>query len=253
MVMSNAITKFLILAVISLLFVGLGRWMGKYVGPFEILTMPIKKDMYLFRQNLTQKFSFSTGKKDENLKKELETVKRENEVLKAKIAVLEEENANFRRLLQAPLPPSWQFIPANVLGLSRYLTVDKGEEDGVKVGNVVISENILVGKIFSVTPKTAKVVLPQDSEAKIPAATQNGVRGILTGQFGTKIFLENVLQKETLNDGDRVETMGEDYPQGLLIGKVTRVIFDEREPYKKAEITPLLDYNKLTTVFIKKD
>lgn len=236
--------SFLILLILSCFLIITSGNIKKYLGSLETLTLSAKKAVYTSRQNLGKETY-----KDE----EIEKLKRENEVFKNKINSLTAENESFRKLLQAPLPSSWEFIPASVIGFSRYLSIDKGEEDGVKIGNVVISENILVGKVISVTPKTAKVILPQDPQIKIPVRTENGSRGEVSGQFGTKIVLENVLQKESLEEGERIITSGEEYPAGLLLGKVTKVIFDEREPYKKAELTPLLDYDKLTTVFVKKD
>lgn len=164
---------------------------------------------------------------------------------------LEEENRALRRQLEAPLPPQMKFLPAKTAGLARYLTIDKGEEDGVALGMSVVLENILVGKVVSLTPKTARVLLPTDPEAKIAARTlRTAARGLVKGEFGTKMILGEVLQAERLEEEDLVVTTGEGYPRDLLIGKIGKVAKNEIEPFQQAEILPLLDYKKLVDVFV---
>ncbi len=219
----------------------------------ETAIRPVKEGLYRtgqgFGQIFSGLFSFnSSSKKIAGLESQL----RDYSVLSAKVSLLEEENKALRKQLEAPLPGSMKFLPAKTLGLTRYLTIDKGESDGVKINSTVISENILVGRVVEITPKTARVLLPVDPDSKIAArALGTNARGLVTGEFGTKAFFDKVLQAETLNSGDLVVTTGEGgYTRDLLIGKIVKVAKNDVEPFQKAELNPLLDYGRLENVFV---
>lgn len=186
---------------------------------------------------------------------EIEKLKKQEQELAAltvSLKVLTEENQALRHQLEAPLPPSTKFLPAKTIGLSRYLMIDKGEEDGVSVGMTVVVGNRLVGRIISISQKTAQIVLPRDPDAKIPARTlKTGANGLVVGEFNTKVILDKVLQAESLEVGDLVVTIGDDnYGRDLLIGKIEKVEKREVQPFQRAEVRPLLDYQKLADVFV---
>ena len=79
---------------------------------------------------------------------QLKELKRENEVLKKEIGFLKENK-------QAKL------IPSYVIGRTpdqRYLILNQGYRKGIKKGQAVISEGLLVGKIAEANPLTSKAV-----------------------------------------------------------------------------------------------
>ena len=174
-----------------------------------------------------------------------------------------EENAQMRRLLGAPLPAKWKFLPAMVVGLSEQMRIDKGEKDNVLPGMMVVSENILVGKIISVGQDYSLVQLPVTPGVKIPvmikSSDSSGIkaRGLLVGQYGNNLILDRVLQEEEINKGDIVTTSGEGLPAGrqgwlpdLVIGQISEVLPKSAEIFQKAQVKPLVDYNELRIVFI---
>jgi len=131
--------------------------------------------------------------------------------------------------------------------------IDKGEEEGVAQGDLVIVKNIFIGKIAKGSPKKSLVVLPLDPDSKIPAKT-NRAKGILTGEFQAQLLLKEVLHEETLQEGDLVLTTGEgDLEANLVLGEVEDVFKNEKELFQEAKVKPLLDLSKLETVFILKE
>lgn len=221
-------------------------------GHIDSILNPWKADFY----SLTKKpalFFESLRVKSETVKR-VEKVKRELVACQLKVNNLEQENEDLRRLLQAPLPKNWAFLPAKVLGKKRYLAVDKGDRDGVFLGMIAVFENFLVGKVVKTNPLSSQVALPFDSEKKIPAKTEKGARGLIEGRTGNKIFLTKVLQKEVLEVDDLVVTTGEgDWLPDLLIGKVKVTSQETKEPFQEVEIEPFLDYGRLMTVFLVKE
>lgn len=215
-------------------------------------TNPLKGGIYRTISNVKYQVSNIKYSREEliALKKKVEELEREVAKLKIENSQLKIDNQAMRRLLQAPLPPEWKFLPAKTLGLVRYLTIDQGRKDGVKKGMSAVFENVLVGRVVGVSEKSAKIMLPTDPESKIAVKVGN-VRGILVGER-ERLILDKVLQKQTLEVGSLVVTSGENevFPANLLIGKVMAIEKEERQPFQKAEVEPLIEYNKLETVFL---
>lgn len=233
--------------------------LGNYLGiisilryPFELVLIPPRRFVTSVSNKLVENstFLFSPNLKQKII--QMEEYKRELEVLKQKIQLLEEENNTFRTQLETPLPPSWNYVPAYVLGSERYLIIDKGTRNGVAKDMPVLSENIIIGKIFATSQKTSRVQLLWDPDAKVSVKTNKNVRGLLTGSFGNKLLLSKILQKEQLNNLDVVLTSGEEgiYPANLIVGKVDEVSSRQEDVYKQATVVPLISYEKLNYVFV---
>ena len=99
------------------------------------------------------------------------------------------------------------------------------------------------------------VRLTADPEFRVAALDQDSpdrARGLVRGQFGTKLLLEKVLPDESLAVGDTVITSGEDarFPKGLILGKISRILGQEVEVFKSAELDLSIDINSLEEVFI---
>ena len=176
----------------------------------------------------------------------------ENERLKS----LESENKILREQLGVSKLKKEVLFVAKKIGFSplatkKLLLIDKGETSGIKEGMIVVVKNILIGRIFEVSPHVSSVQLISDPDTKIPAITQGKVRGIIQGQFGAEIELRNVVQGEKLSVGELVLTSGESgYPAGLVIGEIKEVKKVEKELFQKATITTLISEDNLTTVFV---
>lgn len=233
---------FLLLSLLLILFDNLGV-LRPIRGRVEKLIIPIESLIYQTKQKVTP------GETDKDKEKELA-------VAQSALLSCQEENQAMRRLLGALLPPSWKFLPAKVVGSPDGLLINIGPNSKVKPGMAVVFENIFVGRISWVGENLAKVILPSQPESKIPVLVRNpneiGVkaRGLLKGEGG-KLVLDQVLQEETIAVGDLVLTSGEvGYPPDLVIGKIVKVQKQEAELFQQAIIESLLDYKKLTTIFV---
>jgi len=167
-----------------------------------------------------------------------------------------EENERMQKLLGAPLPPKWKFLPAKVTGVGEKIRIDKGEKDGVKKGMIVVSENILVGRVVEISEETSLLETPFTPKVSLPVVVKRAggkgiqARGILRS-VGENLILSEVLQSEDIQKGDLVVTGGdENWPADLLIGQISDVLPKSAEVYQKARVKPLLEYNKLRIVFV---
>ena len=251
---------FWLLTIFSLFLLLLGHWpIGKVIQSW--LGKPVlaaEKQVYVFKLAVGRQFAFFTSSRRQEKKIQmLEAKIRQLAVNQNKLVLCQEENEKMRRLLGAPLPPSWKFLPAKVIGLSGRMMINKGEKDGVKKGMMVVSENILVGRVVQVSLHDSFVELPSSPASKIPVIVKRtsaaGVqaRGILSGR-PAGLVLGNVLQAEDIRKGDLVVTSGEiaGWLPDLLIGQIDEVLTKPAEIYKKARVSPLVDYKNLRIVFL---
>jgi rod shape-determining protein MreC len=142
---------------------------------------------------------------------------------------------------------------ADVGGLFRTITLNKGEQDGVEKGMAVIAADGVVGRIVSTSPHASRVLLAVDPSSGVDAIVQRTrARGIVEGGSDAGCRLKFVKRREELLVGDRVITSGQDgiFPRGVSIGRIVGVPQDDRGLFQTAEVEPTVDSSKLEEVLV---
>ncbi|HKZ34394.1 MAG TPA: rod shape-determining protein MreC [Patescibacteria group bacterium] len=222
----------------------------------EYVSIPVQFGLYRSYQSVRENVVvvFEIQKQHEQIRfLESEINRLHGEVVR--INELEDENKALRAQLSATNPITFSLLPAKTLGGDRYLSVDKGSDQSVKEGMVVISENVVLGKVKEVYPRfsTVQLITDPDTRLAVEILLQEGIaKGILLGQFQSGLLLDQVLQEEKIEEGNLVVTSGEnlEYPKGLLVGRIAHIQKEEAEVFQKAEVKPLLDIREVRTVFI---
>jgi rod shape-determining protein MreC len=141
------------------------------------------------------------------------------------------------------------------------IRVDKGSDDGVRVGQPVINEEALIGRVTDVIGGSAQVTLITDSSTTVPArAGRRGVFGLVEPASAgnpTDLVMKFVRPGSHLSPGDRVLTRGTEpedrrqslYPVGLPIGAITR-IDNEGTDTQEIHLRPFADMRSLDFVQI---
>lgn len=207
---------------------------------------------------LERALSFSIIFPTFNRDQQLENLRQENTKLLSQLVNqqnLANENQALRIQLGAKRGNSTlqdkNLLPAGVLAVNTdYLTIDKGGEDGIKEGATVVYENILIGRVVSLSTHRSKVELITHFGNKIVAKTQKGAWGIVGVTGGGGLVLQNVTLKETLEVGDLVVTGPDSFLPDLLIGQVTKVLREESALFQKAQVKSSIDPRFIETVFI---
>lgn len=183
-------------------------------------------------------------------------VTNDNLDLLAKIASLEKENGNLRKLLGAPLPSKWHFLPAKIIGKDGddYI-IDQGKVEGVLLEQVVLDETDFAGKISFVGENISRFSSFNNPNLKISVYFKNPKeeaiegRGLLRSEAG-KIIIDQILTEEKVTIGDLVFTAGENYiPADILIGTISNV-GKISSVFQKAEVFPQVDQATLQNVFL---
>ncbi|MCZ7591522.1 MAG: rod shape-determining protein MreC [Kiritimatiellae bacterium] len=175
---------------------------------------------------------------------------------------LERENERLRGVLGFSSRASRDLIPAEVIARSRdgwwqTLRLNKGSDDGVEADQAVISVEGLVGRVASVSQKTADVLLLSDPTCNVAAQMlRSGAYGIVSGrgpQWDGSVIcrMEFINKNIPVRPGDEVITsgLGGIFPRGLLIGYVDRITTDRSGLYQYADIISKADLGTLQYVF----
>lgn len=232
-------------------------WLVKVKGVFSYPLIWSEEKVFDGYQGIKEGFSNLGDAQREEQMTQLEGKLRQLAVDQNQLSACLEENERIKKLLGSPLPPSWHFLEARVIGQEEQMKVDKGKEENVVEGMMVISENILLGRIVSVEENFSLVEKVNSPNVKIPVIVKKPgqasvqARGLLLGQYKDKLFLDRVLQGEQIQKGDLVITSGEEnWLPDLLIGQIEEVLPKTAELYQTARVSPLVDYQQLRIVFV---
>lgn len=193
-------------------------------------------------------------------KKNVELTRRVSE-LESQIANFKEvsrENKRLKDLLQFGAGVDYKKILAQVVAWDassdfRVIRINKGLADGVRLQSPVITSDGLVGYIYRLTDHFADILTVLDSNNRVDGLVQRiRAHGIVEGFNNEKSIMKYVSRAEPIILGDLVITsgLGNIYPKGIRVGKVSRI---ERESYgitQNVEITPAVDFGRLEEVVI---
>ena len=207
---------------------------------------------------------------------EIQQLRSDNARLRGEIDVLTLENVRLREQAVAAAQAAkldavakatgLETISAPVIardpsGVLQTVLLGAGTDDGVRVGNIVVSDQGVVGRVSEVGPGYSKVLLLTDPASSVSAIVQGSrATGIVRGQYGDTLVMEWILQTEQVAIGDTVITaglaVGNDlrslYPKGLVIGKVVALDRAENSAYKRAIVLPGVDLRRLEQVLVVK-
>ena len=99
--------------------------------------------------------------------------------------------------------------------------IDVGSAKGVRIGNPVVTEHGLVGRITGVTSGVSRVVLLTDVASRTPVMIERtDARAMLTGDGGDSPRLEFIRGSGSIKAGDRILSSGDGggLPRGLPVG-----------------------------------
>ncbi len=209
---------------------------------------------------------------------EIDRLRQENAALRAENEQLEAENrgaTELRRenelltgLLQLRNGLLYQTRAVTVIAREssearRALVIDRGSSDGLAVGQVVItSGGALAGRVVEVGPNLAHIVLISDSTSTVVGQLlTNAATGVVRGQLGGALVMQDVDSAVEVAIGDEVFTAGIElgggirspYPKGLLIGRVVDVTRDPNEVVQTVFLEPAAPLGQLEFLLVITD
>jgi len=167
-------------------------------------------------------------------------------------------NVRLRNLLEFKKSSEYPMVVAQVVGKDpspwfRTVVINRGTNDGIEERMPVVTDNGVVGQIFSVSANYAKVLLAIAPTSAVDVLIQKSrVRGILKGTGSGIYLLEYILKTVDVAEGDHVVTagLGGLFPTGLPVGIVSRVVKKRRGMFQKIEVTPAVDFQNLEELLV---
>ncbi|HEX5378132.1 MAG TPA: rod shape-determining protein MreC [Phenylobacterium sp.] len=143
---------------------------------------------------------------------------------------LRDTNDRYKALLGLKTDPPIPMVAARAVTDSRgpfanTRLINAGKESGIAVGNPVMSENGLVGRVIGVTDGASRILLLTDVASRTPVMVdRNNARAILTGDGGPNPRLDYLRGKAPVADGDQILTSGDGgvLPRGLPVGRAVK-------------------------------
>ena len=231
------------------------------VSPVETVITDVDNTLGTYWSALTQIDHLST--QNEQLRTENLTLQEELD----RMGAVSKLNDDWSKVTAAAQSVPYQTTPVEVIVRSvsdvtqRTLVINKGSNDGLAKGQVVIDAgHAVVGRITAVTATVSTVLLISDPSAVvIGKEAKTGATGTVTGTVGGALQLKYVDVASTLTIGDPVVTAGESlsgtddtspYPPGLLIGTITQVSSARNEVVQSATIDPIAHLEDATFLLV---
>ena len=146
------------------------------------------------------------------------------------------ENKNLKEIIQTKISKDYSLVTAKVIldkdsPFLKSVVITKGLNAGIKKGMPVLHEQNLIGKIAEVNFFSARVLLLEDLNSRIPVViVPNNYHAIMIGKARDLPSLQFLPKDNELISGEKIYTSGKDgvIHEGIPVGKV----FIEGNEYK---------------------
>ncbi|GGU70618.1 rod shape-determining protein MreC [Pseudomonas laurentiana] len=170
-----------------------------------------------------------------------------------KLAALTEQNVRLRELLNSSALVNEKVEVAELIGIdpnpfTHRILINKGERDGVVLGQPVLDARGLMGQVVELMPYTARVLLLTDTTHSIPVqVNRNGLRAIASGTGNPeRLELRHVADTADIKEGDLLVSsgLGQRFPAGYPVATVKEVIHDSGQPFAIVRAVPTAALNR---------
>ncbi|MEU9732695.1 rod shape-determining protein MreC [Streptomyces sp. NPDC048002] len=189
-------------------------------------------------------------------------LEKENAALKARLGSDDRNSSRLRQLdkmLKVAGAGQYGIKGAEVIaigaaqGFSWTITIDAGANDGLRRDMTVLNGDGLVGRVTTVGPNTATVLLANDPDFTVGTRMEgNDELGFASGQGDRPLRVELLNGKAQIKRGDRLVTFGSQadrpFVPGVPVGVVSRVDPSGGDLTRTLYVTPYVSFTKLDIV-----
>jgi len=175
----------------------------------------------------------------------------ENLMLQARLQKFEalvNENQRLRALMQASERVADEVEIAEIMSVDldpykQLVVLNKGNYEGVFVGQPLLDANGVMGQIIEVSPLRSTAMLISDPSHALPVqVNRNGLRTLAVGTGNPQVLeLRFIPTSADIEEGDIVSTsgLGGRFPADYPVARVSKIQRIPGEPFAKIEAEPL--------------
>jgi len=191
----------------------------------------------------------------ENLRNEYFKLKSETLLLRT----LQEENAGLRALLDATERLEEKVTLAELMKVNldrdnHRVSVGRGLNSGVYVGQAVIDDQGVIGQVTEVMPLSSIIVLITDPSHALPVQVErNGLRTIVRGTGSlSQLVVPYLNQNSDIREGDVLLSsgLGGRFPNGYPVARVSNVKVIEDEAFIQVFALPIAKLDRSNHVLL---
>jgi rod shape-determining protein MreC len=208
---------------------------------------------------------------------EIDRLRADNQQLRDDNARLQNENQRFNEvqreikeltaLLQLQNGLDFKTVAAQVIArepseFRRVVTLSKGSNDNVIVGDVVVAQGgALAGRVTEVGPTWSTVMLITDTSSTVIGQLPSASTGVVIGQLSSPLTMEKIDSTVRVDLGQEIVTAGIElngavrspFPKGLVIGQIIDVKRDANAVVQTAYLVPAANLDRLEYVLVITD
>ncbi len=175
------------------------------------------------------------------------------------MAVLEAENARLRALMDSPAKLADRVQVAEILAVDldpyrHRIAINRGEYAGVYPGQALVDADGIVGQVVRVDPLGAEAILISDPSHATPVElVRNGLRTVALGVGDvSRMELPFLPNSADIRVGDLLVSsgLGDAFPHGYPVARVTQVERRPGEPFARVEAEPTGALNRSRQVLL---
>lgn len=176
-----------------------------------------------------------------------------------RIAALEVENTRLRGLMDSPARLENRVQVAEILAVDldpyrHRIALNRGEQAGVYSGQALLDADGIVGQVIRVNPLDAEAILISDPSHATPVElNRNGLRTVALGVGDvSRMELPFLPNSADIRVGDLLVSsgLGDAFPAGYPVARVTRVERRPGEPFARVEAEPTAALNRTRQVLL---
>jgi rod shape-determining protein MreC len=169
-------------------------------------------------------------------------------------AALEARVAELEAMLNIDVPGDFATVTASIFaqgatGFDHVRVIDKGSVDGIVVGQAVVDENGLVGRIDLVNAQSARVRLISDPSVSVGVkVVTTNESGWTSGQGFGPLTLTMYRATRPVVEGDGLVTQGGRFPPNIRVGTVRNTATLQAGFQLVTEVDATADFGRLGLV-----
>lgn len=195
-----------------------------------------------------------------------ENIRLQTELLQAKVKLQQHDyliahNARLKGVLSTTESAKHDLLLAQVIGidsnpLNQIVVLNKGENDGVKIGQTVIDENGILGQVINTYPNTSRLVLITDEQQSVAVTiARTGQRAVVSGGGRPdSLTLDYIFKTSDVKVGDELISsgLGNRLPAGYRVGTVVDIDTTRTDNFANITVAPAANILNSSYVLILK-